>query len=194
MEKQKLTKRQIQAQNTQKHVYKTAVELMKKNGFDNITVQQICNKANVSVGTFYNCFKSKNDILEEIFKLADDYFYNVVANKLKQRNTVDKIIQFFRYYATYNMSDGIDLSKQLYTTKNKLFITKGRYMQTILQNIIEEGQQKGEIHTNMTPEEIVEFLFISVRGVVYDWCLHDGQYDLEAFVVKYVKRLIKILN
>lgn len=196
MAHQKNTKRQIQAQNTKDNVYRTAVDLMEKKGFQNITVEEICKKAGVSVGSFYNCFKSKNDILNEVYKVADDYFFNVVAHAddMKGGSTRDKIIRYFHYYADYNTSRGIEFVKQLYNVQNTLFITKGRYMQTVLQGIVEEGQKKGEVRTDMTSEEIVRYLFIAVRGIVYDWCLHNGQYDLNEFTVKYVKQLVSILN
>ncbi|AKL95936.1 transcriptional regulator TetR family [Clostridium aceticum] len=193
MTKTKLTNRQIQALNTQEKIYRTAVELIEKKGFENITVEEICKTSNVSVGSFYNYFKSKNEILDRIFKLADDYFLNVVAANIKGVNTRDKINEFFLYYANYNVERGVDFVKQLYTFKSNLFTTKGRHIQAVLQTIIEEGQKKGELSTNMAPEEAVRFLFISVRGIVYDWSLHDGQYDLPEHVTKYVRLLVKVL-
>jgi hypothetical protein len=101
--------------------------------------------------------------------------------------------KFFHYYGDYNLDRGLDFVKQLYTGKNNLFATKGRPMQAVLQNIIETGQSTGEISIDMTSEEIVRFLFIAVRGIVYDWCLHDGAYDLVCAIDNYVKKLVKIL-
>lgn len=190
---EKLTSRQIQSQNTYDKIYSIAIELIKKNGFDNITVAEICTAADVSIGSFYNHFKSKYDILNEIFKLADDYFFNVVSTKLNDGNAQDKIIMFFYYYAQYNYDRGLDFIKQLYTGKNNLFTTKGRPMQVVLQSIIEDGQDSGEISIDMTAKEIVRYLFVSVRGVVYDWCLHDGKYDLVDTIHTHVNLLIKTL-
>lgn len=189
--KRKLTRRQIQAQNTQDKIYNIAIELIERKGFENITVAEICKAADVAVGSFYHYFKSKHDILDSIFRLADDYFLNVVADNLKEGTTHDKIIEFFHYYGVYNLDRGIDLIKQLYIGKNNLFTTKGRPMQAVLLKIVENGQKTGEISTDMTSEEIVNYLFIAVRGVVFDWCLHDGGYDLLKFIDSYVRRLVK---
>ena len=188
-----LTNRQIQSQNTYNKIYDIAINLITENGFDNITVSQICKAADVSVGSFYNHFKSKYYILNEIFKLADDYFLNLVSKNLNKGTTEEKIIKFFYYYAEYNNERGLDFIKQLYAGKNNLFTTKGRPMQLVLKNIIEEGQDSGEISIDMTSDEIVTYLFIWVRGIVYDWCLHDGKYDLIDAVSKHIKILIKIL-
>jgi len=191
--KQKLNKRQIQAQNTRDKIYDIAIDLIESKGFENITIAEICKTANVSVGSFYNYFKSKHEILNEIFKLADDYFLNVVSTNLDEETSYKNIVKFFHYYGDYNLDRGLDFVKQLYTGKNNLFATKGRPMQAVLQNIIENGQSTGEISIDMTSEEIVRFLFIAVRGIVYDWCLHDGEYDLVCAIDNYVKRLVKIL-
>lgn len=188
-----LTSRQIQSQNTYDKIYEVAIKLIEKKGFDNVTVAEICETAGVSIGSFYNHFKSKHDILDEVFKLADDYFLDVVAISLKQANSYENIISFFHYYAKYNFDRGLDFIQQLYTAKNNLFAIKGRAMQSVLQDIIETGQNSGEISLSMTSEEIVNYLFISVRGMVYDWCLHDGEYDLVYAIDNHIKLLIQAL-
>ena len=190
---EKLTSRQIQSKNTYDKIYNIAIKLIQDHGFDNITVSEICESADVSVGSFYNHFKSKHDILNEIFKLADDYFVDVVSHKIGEGTTHDRIINFFNYYAKYTNERGLDFTNQLYMGKNNLFATKGRAMQQVLKRIIEEGQDSGEISIDMTSEEIVIYLFIWIRGVVYDWCLHDGSYDIIDAISKHIKILVQVL-
>lgn len=194
MEQEKLNNRQLQAINTKNKIYKIAIELMDKKGYENIKIEDICKKAGVSVGSFYNCFKSKNDILIEIYKRGDDYFLNEVANNLSSEHFIDKIVEYFGYYAKYNIEVGIDTMKQLYNSNNKLFITKGRYMQSLLQDIIQQGQEKNEVSKDMSSEDITEYLFIAARGIIYNWCLHDGNYGLWEAMNKYMNRLIIIFK
>ena len=194
MEKQKLTTRQIQALTTKNKIYQIAIDLMEKDGYENIKIEDICKKAKVSVGSFYNYFSSKSDILSEIFERADSYFETEVIGNLKSIKSLEKIVEFFTYYANYNEVIGIDTMKQLYKFNNKLFITEGRYMQTSLQTIISDGQMKGEISKNSTKDEISKYLFITARGIAYDWCLHDGEYDIKEFMNNYFKQLVIIFK
>ncbi|WP_097026385.1 TetR/AcrR family transcriptional regulator [Clostridium peptidivorans] len=194
MEEQNLTSRQLQAAATKNKIYQASIELMEKEGYDNIKIEDICKKAEVSIGSFYNYFKSKNDILVEIFKRADDYFKNEVLHNLKCDNSINEIIMFFVYYAKYDEYVGVDTMKQLYGPNNKMFITKGRYMQEVLKNIILKGQEKGQISTDMTADEINNYLFVAARGIAYDWCIHDGTYDLKKFMEKYLERLVPIFK
>lgn len=195
MYEKELTKRQIQAQNTKDLIYKTAIEMMEQKGFQNIKVEEICKAAGVSVGSFYNCFKTKYEILDEVFKKLDNYMLDVALKQPKDEhsNSIDKIINFFEIYSNYNVNRGIDFVKQLYGFHNNLFITKGRGLQSVLQNIIEEGQNLGELRKDISPDDTVEYLFVAVRGAVYNWCLHNGDFDLIEYVSGYVRKLMKAI-
>ena len=97
-----LTKRKIQAIKTRNIIYTTAIELMEKSGYDGITIEEISQKAGVSVGAFYHYFKSKYDILTEIFQKIDDFFKTKVAGKLKHKSSIKNIEKFFQYYEKIN--------------------------------------------------------------------------------------------
>lgn len=188
--KKKLTNRQKQAIETRNKIYNTALELMEKKGFNNITVEEISKKAGVSVGAFYHYFDSKNDIYYEIYNRMDEYYKKEVADKLTGKNSFDQIDLFFRYYAKYVANRRLDSMKVLYNTNNKYFIKKGRYLQALLTELIKDGQEKIEITNEFEPEYITNFLFVVVRGIVFDWCLHDGGYDLEDRVSEYLKQIL----
>lgn len=187
----KKTSRAKQAEITKNKIYNCGVKLMRKHGFDNITVEQISKQAGVSVGTYYYYFQSKFDLFNEIYKRADDYFLNEVAGNLKANDSKGRIAEFFDKYAEYNYSDGIDMIKKLYTSDNKMFITKGRAMQGVLQSIVEEGQLNGEITKSKSSEDITRMLFIVARGVVYEWCLNDGEIDLKGEMEKIISSMVK---
>lgn len=187
---EKLTNRQIQAINTKNKIYNAAVELLENNGYQNIRIEDICKQAGVSVGSFYTHFNSKNDILVEIFKKADDYFREEVSKSLGDKSTFDKIIDYFDFYAKYDESLGIDMAKQLYTFDNKMFITEGRYMQGLLNEIIIDAQKNGYLNLDIPATEITKQLFVVARGVVYDWCLHDGEYNVRETMKNFIKRML----
>lgn len=187
-----LTSRKKQALETKNKIYQASIKLIEQKGYNDMKIDDICKIAGVSVGSFYNYFKSKIDILVEIFDRADNYFENIVEKNLSGKNSEENIIIFFEYYAKYNLFTGLDTVKQLYNPNNTLFITKGRYMQELLIKTIQNGQEKNEILINKTAEEITEYLFVAARGIIYDWCIHDGSYDLIDFTKNYFKNLIEI--
>ncbi|MBW8383018.1 MAG: TetR/AcrR family transcriptional regulator [Youngiibacter sp.] len=188
------SKRRIQAEETRDRIYKTAINLMKTKGYENFTVSEVCREAGVSVGSFYSYFVTKYDILVEIFKKADDYFKDVVEENLMKGNGLDEIVLYFRYYGTYINMTGTDLQKQLFSPKSKMYATKGRYMVELLRKVIARGQEIGDITSNITTDEILELLLITARGVSFDWCVKDGEYDVISRIEDYTRKLTVILK
>lgn len=198
MLEKKPTSRQLQADKTRNEIYEIAVGLMEKQGFANTTIQEISEKAGVSIGTFYHYFKSKDDIFFDIYKKADEYFETTVAPDLKKAKAAgasaeDRIVMYFHHYTKYNLKRGIANISQLYNTKNKYFAKKGRFMQILLSELIEDCQCAGCLSCQMTPDEATEFLFVASRGVIYDWCIHEGSYNLEQRMEEYIRLLVKVL-
>ncbi len=194
MDKTRPTTRKLQADITRQKIYDTAISLMNKKGYASTTIGEIMKTVGVSVGTFYHYFKSKEDIFLEIFTKADEYF-KVTVKKSLQGQGLDaraKIIRYFKAYAKYNLNRGIDNITQLYNTRNHYFTVKGRYMQELLKQLIKEGQESGELAAHPGPSEMTDFLFIAARGLVYDWCLHQGKYDLEKKMESYMERMIAL--
>ncbi len=56
------------AEDKKTHLARAAVEVIAREGFHNATIDKISSHAGVSVGTIYNYFLHKNDILDYIFK------------------------------------------------------------------------------------------------------------------------------
>ncbi|MBE0601284.1 MAG: TetR/AcrR family transcriptional regulator [Firmicutes bacterium] len=177
MQNQDITSRQFQAEETHKKIYNTAFSLMTKKGFDKITIKDISKKAGVSIGTFYHYYKSKDDILHEVYKKGDDYFRDIKSG-LQSGSATERIVEYFQYYAKFSERNTVGFTTHLYNIENKFFLKKGRLMQTMLADIIRKGQENGEIIKSKTPDELVDFLFLIARGIIFDWGLRDGQYDI----------------
>lgn len=186
------TKRREQAQETRERIYNAAIALMDRKGFENLTIAEISKAAGVSVGAFYHYFESKNDILAEIFRKADEYFSTQVV--LTKESIPEQIVEYFDHYARFNVASGVELTQQIFSPKIKFFTRKERPMLAILQDLIRKGQERGEIRADASPEELVRFLFVVARGVVFDWSLYDGGYDLEATMHQYMERLVSTLR
>jgi AcrR family transcriptional regulator len=187
----KMTSRAKQAEATKNKIYECGVELIRRYGFDQVTVEQISSESGVSVGTYYYYFESKFELFSEIYKRADEYFKTHVEGKLEAKDSLGQVIEFFDRYSEFNAANGIEMVKKLYTADNKMFINKGRAMQNILQAIVEDGQGKGEVTSLLLAEEITNILFVAARGVVYDWCLHDGNIDLKEDMKKTITVITK---
>jgi TetR/AcrR family fatty acid metabolism transcriptional regulator len=189
MAKKRITNRQQQAIDTRNRIYSAAIELMEHKGFDNITIAEISRKSHVSVGAFYHYFKSKNDILAEIFRKADDFFSTEVIDMIAGKTTSEKITEYFIQYAKFNAANGVDTTKHLFSPDVKFFIKKNRPMHDLLADIIRGGQKRGELRNDMKAEELERDLSIIGWGTIFEWNLRNGRFDL----AKTMKRRIALM-
>ncbi|MCH4887429.1 TetR/AcrR family transcriptional regulator [Acidaminobacter sp. JC074] len=49
-------------------IYDTTLKMLKNKDYMSITIRKICESAGISVGTFYIYYKSKDEIIEELFE------------------------------------------------------------------------------------------------------------------------------
>ncbi|MCB2294401.1 TetR/AcrR family transcriptional regulator [Clostridium algoriphilum] len=187
----KITNRSKQAETTKRKIYECGVRLIRIHGFDGVTVDQIAKEAGVSVGTYYYYFASKFELFSEIFKQADEYFLKEVKGHIKAEDFRGQITEFFEKYAEFNCLNGLEMVKKLYTSDNKMFNIKGRIMQKILEDIIENGQIKGHISTRENSTEITRIFFVVARGIVFEWCLLDGVMDLKSEMNKIIASMVE---
>jgi len=175
----KTNSRTLQAKRTKRKLLRNAIKLIEKNGFDNVTIEDICKVSKLSVGAFYHYFSSKTDIITELYMEIDDYFEDEVAGKLGKKSAIDDLIVFFSHFARFISDQKYFHVSVLYATRNEVLIDKERFMYVCLNEIIQKGQEKGEIKGTYETGFIEDFLFVLARGTIFDWILNKGEYDLE---------------
>lgn len=189
----RLTKRQQQAIDTRNLIYETAMKLMEQDGFERLTISKVAKQAGLSVGAFYHYFSSKDDLLGELFTRGDEFFARRVANNIKGLRATEQLVSYFDHYAEFYMLNGVDIIKSLYRTQDKLFVKNDRVIVRLVHDIVSRGIAAGELTAEMTADEMVEFLFLGARGLVFKWCVEDGGFPLDEAMHRYINRLLKAL-
>ena len=191
METPNKTSRQLQAERTKLKIFDAAMRLLEIKEFDSITVRDIIKEADVSTGSFYNSYPSKLDVFYETYRISDDYFEEKVRPALTEESATDRIRHFFREYASYNSEVSLfALTKVLYNPNNTNFHRSGGGMRMLLTECVNYGLERGEFSSKHTADEICRFLMVCIRGLVYDWCTCNGEYDLEEKMKIYVDALL----
>lgn len=182
MSTENLTKRKIQAINTKKEILDVAAKLIGKYGYDKVSINQICREAGVSVGAFYHHFSSKEDIIAESYREFDDVLENYVKENMGIEGSVDKIIELIIFQMKYAEEKGLDNISQFYKAQiyagSEFFISEERYLPTVLREIISKCQDNGEIRSDIPPRTMANHILRVSRGIIYDWCVHRGGFNL----------------
>ncbi len=161
-----------------------AWKLFYEQGYDQTTIEDIVQEAESSKGSFYHYFRTKEDLPGTLAMLFDEKYEELKDQMPEGMNAADKLI--FLDQELLKMIDdsvSIDLlsrlfSSQLRTHGEKQLLDRGRTYFKLTQQIIREGQAKGELRTDMTANEIVNAYAMFERALLYDWCLCNGEYAL----------------
>lgn len=184
MAKKKVTKRTIQARKTRQKLFDTSTALFSKYGYDNVTIDDICEKVGLSKGAFYTHFESKDQILVENFKQVFDYYDEISGELALLKSSFQKLDAFNTYAMKRIKKIGLLTVKRAYhieTTpgkKKSFLMSSGTSLYKLMNHIITEGQKKGEIRSDVSSDVIVDFLVQLARGIIFEWCLANGGFDI----------------
>jgi TetR/AcrR family transcriptional regulator, fatty acid metabolism regulator protein len=194
MGKKNLTNRDKQAQETKKRIYDTAIQLILKKGFDNVTLEEISKEVGIAKGLFYHYYKSKADLIVESYKIVDDDFKKSLAELGRDTSPVDKILFTVSTMAKDARLYKADLLKQIYKGQldsgTDFFINRKRPFYKTIRDSVAALQAKGVMKKNMNPAAYAHFIMTVARGVLYDWCLYRGKYNVEVAMRKYFQEII----
>lgn len=191
----KLTSRDLQAIETRKKIYDTAVRLLSEKGYENTTIDDICNASGVAKGSFYHYFKTKSDIIVQTYNDVDERISQEFESLPPDTGVLEKIIYAPMFQARYAIEKGLNYTtliyKQQIDTENAFFASDKRAFISFIRKAIQEGQDKGLIRKDISADELSKMVVSFSRGVTYDWCLHDGDYNLEERMHRSMKLLIQ---
>ena len=184
MAKGSMTPRKMQAMNTRQEIFDTAIELFDKRGYERVSINDICKKAGVSTGAFYHHFRSKDQILMEEFMKIDDFYKELVNEIAGIEDSREKLQAFTAatIRALYDM--GLKRLKVTYHTqigpdkKASYLGNDRRALYSILEGLFLEGQEKGQIRKDVSADALARLAIHSYRGIIYDWCLANGSFDM----------------
>ena len=60
----------------------------------------------------------------------------------------------------------------------------------MLRTILAEGQQRGQIRSDITANEISKLYAVTERGLMYDWCICGGNYSLKNYAASVMPLLL----
>jgi len=192
-----LNKRKIQALETKTKIYNIAIKLLGTYGYDNVSIDEICKQSQVSKGTFYHHFNAKEDIIIALYSEEYECLLNNIKN-IHLPNALDELVEVICLQVKYAEEKGLDIVKQVYKSQidygNKLMSSKNVFLHELLNEIVQSGQKNNEIRKDMSSEEIINCLIRLSHGIIYDWCLNNGNYSIEEITRKSLNYIIQILK
>ncbi len=188
-------KREEKAMNTKNKIIEAARALIKENGIENISVDDITKEACVAKGSFYVYFKKKEDIVSEIGCMEFRYI-NEEISKVNDLNVVEKLKLYFRKYKEGVLLLGREISR-CWLQNNLNCRCKLEYDYNAIFNILDKAYDNKELKEG-TNINVLSYKIISILyGIMLIWIMSDGNVifndeemniDLDDIISSYIER------
>ena len=157
---------------TQLSIKEAFMELVKEKGYNQVTVSDICKKANINRNTFYLHYLDKDDLVGKMLKTA----YSTMDNALKEYTTtyktsMSRISEVQIRWGIRNLLSFMEPDKELY----KIILmdqSLNGYLK-ITSNMIKKHIAELLDIKNISSNLIYEYAFSGMFGLIEQWVLYS---------------------
>ncbi|MGB5217719.1 MAG: TetR/AcrR family transcriptional regulator [Smithella sp.] len=194
MEEKRRKKKEKEKESRRNTILKAARKLFFDRGFKSVTVDNIAEKAEVSKGSIYLCFESKEEIYTQILVADNIALYERIQNfSAIEASAVQLLQEFARIYVDYFLND-TELFRILMTfmmQTGHMHLTEQQSAElirstnqniTIISQIIQKGMDSGEF----SPVANIRQMQNAIWGIL------NGIISLYLFTGNPVKRMERI--
>lgn len=151
----------------------TVDNMVGKMKFEDITIRDICAEVGIKVGTFYNYFSSKNDLLFDRYKRYMDFFDRYYEETLKDMDEIEALKEILRVYFDYAKTRVYDIHKQYFhimiNEYDRWVKGKPNYLAETIEKIVFKGQENKIITKRMSTEDISSMILIFISGITVQY-------------------------
>lgn len=171
-------RRERKAAETRLKLFRSALRLFAERGFQNVTVEDITEAADVGKGTFFNYFKSKDHVLSVMTEIQLGKVRAAMELAEEGKRSMRSVLHDLFLHITEEPGRSPELARALLTaflssTIRALLsqnMSEGRRM---IGRILELGQKRGEIDPELKTGQMALHLQQSFIGTMLLWSLKD---------------------
>lgn len=185
---------------TKKKIVSAAWKLFYEQGYDDTTVDDIIRESGTSKGSFYHYFEGKDALLSTLSLLFDEKYEELMETMDDGMDSFDKLL--FLNIELFTMIENtvpLELLARLYSTQlitrgDKHLLDRNRTYYKVLRKIAMEGQERGELCSDMSVNEMTKLYALCERALLYDWCICEGDYSLKKYARDMMPRFLRDLR
>lgn len=183
--------------NAKSRIVAAAWQLFYEKGYNGTTVDDIIELSDTSKGSFYYYFNTKDELLNTLSVILDDFYEDLEADMDPEMNSFDKLLHI-NYEAHRMMAEKIDMeliaslySTQLVSQGQRHLLDQNRKYYKLVDQIVAEGQKRLQIRNDVPAAEITRYFTMCERALVSDWCLNRGGYSLAEHSREYMPIMLE---
>lgn len=166
-------------------IIRAAIEVFSKNTFQNSSISEIAQRANVAEGTIYQYFKNKEALFfaipdertKEFCKELELHLQGITGAFNKIRKFIWYYLYFFKMNPEYARTLMLEMRVSKRFVKSKTYKSLKTFTDKALE-IIKEGQEEGLIRKDVNVYIIRQLVLGILEHLVTRWLLKGEKYDL----------------
>ena len=172
------------------NIAKCAIELFKSEVCDSVSVNEICEKANVSRSVFYTMFKGKRGILDYVVSKPqknDDEEFRRFADA---ENDFERIWQLFERFIFITLDFGPKLTSRLFIMQFESpqgIRDAVHALDDLFATLAKNCAKNGIIETEEPPELLSRIATDLIIHELYVWCSQNGNFSLRERARQYAE-------
>nr|WP_245339397.1 TetR/AcrR family transcriptional regulator [Staphylococcus sp. GDX8P54P] len=173
-----LNKQDLRVQKTHQALITSFSELLQSKSLEQITVQDLCTKANVRRSTFYRHFSDKYDLLNHVVGTLIDHFRALYLPDINPDNPRQFFEKLMRDVLTF-IHDNKDMVRSVITLNfyGEVYTIFYEQIYKAVQKQIEFDRQSGQFYVDVTIYG--EFLTGGILSVITNWIQHGQQQSID---------------
>lgn len=185
------------SRNTKSKIVSAAWQLFYRQGYNDTTIEEIVEASGTSKGSFYHYFDGKDALLSSLSYLFDEKYAELMETMNPALSPIEKLIYLNQeLFLMIENTVSVDLLCQLFSSQ---LITKGerhlldtnRIYYKLLRQITVEGQEGGFFREDLSINDITKAYAMFERGLMYDWCICNGNYSLCQYAATMMPTFLK---
>lgn len=186
----------------QKEIIEAALEIISEGGIQALTIKNLSQRVGFAESAVYRHYRSKSEILIailDLFSKKTDYFFNHEMNE--KDDAIEKIENFFENnFRTFAESPSLVVaifSEEMFRNEVELSKMVRKIMESNISRmskLVEEGQTKGIIRTDIDADHFAVIIMGALRIFVKIWHLEGRRYALADEGQTFISSIGKLLQ
>ncbi len=178
------TKQQQKSRATKDKIFLAAKDILQRDGYDALSIKNICELAGVSNGSFYHHFSTKEDLLSYYIEHLPGNNSHMFSTPSSLDEAIHSIIQVYLNYVDYCQELGVAFLSNYYVPRNEALNphkrTERAYPIITVQQYLERGIEAGTLKTDLEMDDITTDIRMLIIGNVFEWCINNGEVNFKA--------------
>lgn len=162
-------------------IVQTASRMFQEKGYDNVSVQDICDEMGFTKPTFYHYIGSKDRILASYFEEVQKSIVEKVQALADQGKDMEALS--YGLCSTQEVAERVGYKMYAVYIQYLLMVETSSYpytreLQNLLISLIARLQKNKVIQNPSSPEQIYKTLIHLNQGLSISWCSVEGSFEL----------------